>query len=339
MKSLFQVNYLSVVGVISAIVFSSSAHALIIQSSVSAYAQHQVNDTYSEHYLGPQSSFEESYGYPGDFSAGADDASGYVRNRLQVDASGQNFIVSSVMNSWIAEAPFNAGAASGPYQSFSFSNDLQVYRTAHITNDTSVDVHLTFDYLINSGRLQYSLPELTGDEFLSLMYMAGVVVNDHQQSWIVGANAFIGERYRSYFGEPFYLLESVIHGRQNAFTTGGDLNSDTLINHWRYEWQQQQGQMDLGVLKAGETIKLDYFYRTRVRGFIEHCVPTRDTEIAIVGCIDNLGSAQIGYWNDGSSALIDESTVKAVPVPEPAPIYLFMLGVFGVFMARIRKDK
>ncbi len=339
MKSLFQVNYLSVVGIISAIVFSSSAHALIIQSSVSAYAQHQVNDTYSEHYLGPQSSFEESYGYPGDFSTGSADASGYVRNRLQVDAEGQNFIVSSVGYNWITEAPFHPDAVDGPFQPFSFSNDLQVNRTAHITNDSAADVHLTFDYLINSGRLEYSLPELTGNEYMSLMFMAGVVVNDHQKSWIVGANAFVGERYKSIFDESFYLLESVIQGSQNTFTTSGDLNSDALINHWRYEWQEQQGQMDLGVLKAGETIKLDYFYRTRVRGFMEHCVPARDSEIPIVGCIDSLGSAQIGYWNDGSSALIDESTVKAVSVPEPSPIYLFMLGVFGIFISRIKKNK
>lgn len=338
MKSLFRVNNLSVVGILSAIIFSSSAHALIINTSVSAYAQHMVNDVYTEHYLGPQNSFEESYGYPGDFSMGAGDASGFVRNRLQVDANGQNFIVSSVRNSWITEAPSTGGAVSGSYQPFSFSNDLQVYRTAHITNDSAADVHLTFDYLLNSGRMEYALPELTGNEFLSLMYMAGVVVNDHQKSWIVGANAFIGERYRSSFGDSFYLLESVIHGSQNTFTTGGDLSSDALINHWRYQWEQQQGQMDLGVLKAGETIKLDYFYRTRVRGFIEHCVPTRDSEIPIVGCIDDLGSAQIGYWNDGSSALIDESTVKAVPVPESSPMYLFALSLFGLLVARIKKN-
>ncbi len=303
------------------------------------YVQHQVNDVYREYYLGPQSSFEENYGYPGDFGASSADASGSVGNQLQADAKGQNFIVSSAKHSWIYDAPFNPQWESGPFQSFSFSNDLQVNRTAHITNDSSEDVRLTFDYLINAGALEYRLPELTSNEYFSLLFMMDIRLNDTESLWFSGGSALVGERYSNWGFEHFRLLAGNLEGSEYAFTTAGEQSSDGPINHWRYQWQQQQGQMDLGVLKAGESIKLDYFYRTRVRGFMEHCVPTRDTEIAIIGCIDNLGSAQIGYWNDGSSALIDESTVKAVPVLEPSPMYLFMLGVFGIFMARTRKEK
>jgi hypothetical protein len=316
-------------------VLSSASYALIIDTSVSAYVSHQVNDHSAQYYVN-QSSIELTNGYPSDIGTGTDDAGGGVNSRIIADNAGSNFIVSSARNGWIEsylDAPENSGDA---FQAYSFRNKTEVTRKALITNDSSDDVELTFDYLINGGGMDYYVPDLLSEEYLSLLYSIDIVLNG-QSIWFSGGGVLTGERFTAPGVTEFIpVIGSIdLNGSESSWSHYSGVSYDTKMNYWSYSWDEIADTIDLGVVKAGETIELEYRYMTRVSGNIEQCTPVRDSEIPIVGCFDSVASSKIGHgiWGGDNPTLLDHSTIKAHVVDEPASTYLLLAGLFGIFMS------
>lgn len=318
--------------------FSSASHALIIDTSVSAYVSHRVNDHSAEYYV-TQPSIELTYGYPGDIGTGTDDAGGGVNSRIIADDAGNNFIVSSVRNGWIESYLGAPEIDGGEFQAYSFRNKTEVTRKAVITNDSSDNIALSFDYLINGGSMSYYAPDLLSEEYIGMLYSMDIILNG-QSIWFSGGAVLTGERFTAPgVTELNYVIGSAdLNGTERSWSHMAGLGFDTKMNYWEYSWSQMNGNLDLGTVKAGETIELEYRYITRVSGNIEHCTPQRDSEIPIIGCIDGVATSKIGYglWGSEGPVLLDHSAIKSYSVGEPSTGYLFLIGLFG-FMLNRRK--
>ncbi len=323
MKSLFQVNYLSVVGIVSAIVFSSSVHALIIDTSVSAVISHQVNDKYVEYAVGPQLSLGERPDALTVPDIHMNEGSGYIYNFAWTDDSGRDLISSNASNAWISLEKYGN---LNEFQPYNFRNQVVATRKTVITNNTINDVGLSIDYLIDGGGIGFQSAFLTPDENLFALASNLIVLNSDNYLWLSGAFVMAGEPYG-----PFGVLNTYADNMNGTSYSWSDENGAGF----GYRWDSQHYLFDFGVLKAGESITLEQKLRTRVSGSISHCIPRPDTEFGFMSCLDSVAHSVIGYWSEESVPL----SIQTYSVPEPSSLYLLLLSVLGIFMMRTRKDK
>lgn len=318
--------------------YSMLANALIIESSVSANIYHQVNGTYTNYSIGPQTSIESNGFHPELIKTSDETAGGGANTQLIADAEGHVMNFSYGATSWIKRYVWQPDTPVEEFEPFSYSSFAQVARTARITNDGADDVRLDFDYIINGGGISYYAPDFDSAEYASASFGISIDINN-QSVWYSGGSIF-GSSYTQEQGYPqldFYGED--LTGRLSEWSHFSGEQFDTRVNFAGYQWDSRIGTMNLGVLKAGESLELSYRYLTSVSGNVTHCVPQADSETPVVGCMDVLAGASIGHglWTSDRSALIDESTITAYSVSEPSPIYLFILGLLGCLIVNLRK--
>lgn len=199
-----------------------------------------------------------------------------------------------------------------------------------ITNSSAISQLFSMNFEISAGLLRTSVSEVppVDDEFIQAEYSISISFN--------GASLF----------ESGAVLRQVSAGNgvdtiESLSLTGASLNGeltnpqtgapDTFI----YSWDDYQGNLDLGVLGAGESGLLVYEILTRTSGQFDQCGSSGcgNTQASIG---DPLNLSSIGFPDDITSTPAIETPS---PIPVPPAFLLMSTGLIGIFLTARRKAR
>ncbi len=312
---------------------SAFANALIIDQTVSSNYTHQVNFTYESGSLGPQSSIEPDW-YNSHYYKTKDElAAGSANTAVLANLAGNSFLYSYGQTGWKVREWYQPETTYESIPAFSYFSSSQLTRSAVITNDTGARVQLDLNYLLASGAIGFYLPELIDDEFAYANFYFDLSVNSHS-IWSSGGSMYVDASYPSIFDPQLSTFGGELHGNLSTWSHLSGEHFDTPMNFWSYNWNGQHGNLSLGELAPGESLEVAYRYFTGVGGRVTHCVPTADPVDLFVGCADLLAFAHLGSAYGSEVAPLDETTIRAVAIPEPSSLAL-MVVAFGLWIRRM----
>ncbi len=311
---------------------SALANALIIDQSVSASYSHQVNFTYESGALGPQSSIEPDWYNSHTYKTKDESAALNATTAVQANLAGNSFLHSYGQTSWKTREWYQPEITYEPIPTVNYFSSSQLTRSAVITNDTNNNLRLDLNYLLASGAIGFYLPEMIDDEFAYASFYFDLSVNNNS-IWSSGGSMYVDSNYPSIFEPHLSTFGAELNGGVSAWSHLSGEHYDTPMNFWSYNWNSQFGNLNLGELAPGESLEVAYRYVNSVSGRVTHCVPTADPVDILVGCADVLAFAHLGSAYGSEVAPLDDSTIRAVAVPEPSSLALLFV-VLGMLIRR-----
>ena len=204
---------------------------------------------------------------------------------------------------------------SGEHSSWS-----TISQTIEIVNDTGADQNYFYDFNILSGELLFNVsPSYESGEYLR----AG---NEIHIS-LDGVDLFYSEAVMTVWGGA--SLDFSLRKRGFELSPGGVIGG-------RYRWGEYSDTLDLGVIRAGQTVKLEYDIRVFTEGNLVDghwaCTFECSTEAWSV-----FGDPNLLHKSPMTAAQLTHKPVSPVSVPEPSLWLLMGTGLFGFAVARRRK--
>lgn len=212
-----------------------------------------------------------------------------------------------------------------------------VSQTTTITNDTNEDMHLSFDLLIGAGSLISSTANLYFHNGF-LMSTLGISLSQGNQNLFESVESIRDNGTSGHSFEPNRDADT-----QEAYPTLGDFdisgdayesNNPKTVN---YHWDDIYKTFDLGTLRAGESMSLEYSLYANVFAYFgwDECMEYNSST-----CIR---SASINFYDASALDVFNESAFKVtvldgkdVEVPEPSSLMLLLGLLAGLVVKRRR---
>lgn len=220
---------------------------------------------------------------------------------------------------------FLSASLANPAAHTSTKISAKLKQTALITNSLNDAKAVSFDFLIAAGHLSNIFRSGLGpeddQEHLSIDFCADILLNG-TAIWSTKAVLLQNKSTRLDYKNDNLLSKS-----------GFDLNSELAagVSDGFYSWKEKGGRLDLGVLKPGESIELEYSIGLIVSGKRKNC--NGDSLLCEEERLYNTAS-QVRFGGDDvlKGMAMNSSTITAAPlyVNEPGAWMLLMISLAGV---------
>ena len=220
----------------------------------------------------------------------------------------------------VARGDQDGGMYAYAHLSGEFGSWSTISQTIEIVNDTGADQNYFYDFNILSGELLFNVSS-------SYEYGEYLRAGNEIHISLDGVDLFYSEAVMTVRGGA--SLDFSLRKRGFELSPGGVIGG-------RYRWGEYSDTLDLGVIRAGQTVKLEYDIRVFTEGSLVEghwaCTLECGTEAWSV-----FGDPNLLHKSPMTAAQLTHKPVSPVSVPEPSLWLLMGTGLFGFAVARRRK--
>lgn len=219
----------------------------------------------------------------------------------------------------------------------SVSTWAQFSQITTITNDTQDELHLSFDLLIGAGAFVSSTANLYLHNGF-IMSTLGISLSQGNQNLFDSVESLRDNGTSEHSFEPNRDDDTrEAYPTLGTFDISGDADASDNPKTINYQWDDILKTFDLGTLRAGESISLEYSLYANIFAHFEwdECMEYNRSY-----CIR---SASINFYDASALDVFNESAFKVtvlngkdVEVPEPSSLML-LLGLLAGLMVKRRR--
>lgn len=298
-----KLNSLAIAVGISVALAASSSHALLISSSVESSVAITLNGVTNQVTDGPGSSTNSSlWEHPDHRYVGGGEATGTEEGVNSLRSEGP----------WYAQIDHLYDNLPLEYQTVS-----KVTHKAVITNDSSTAQNIDFDFLIDQGFISHGWSSIYGnaDDFVTAGYSANISLNGNSLWYSAGES-------RADFNDYSLSLSGI--------NMGGTASNGT------YSWDNFAGNLNLGLLNAGQAITLEYSLATYVNEYFQERGYSY-TPHARIGDPFNFNTTPV--FSPDNFIVTPADPGNPTDVPEPAGTLLLGAGLAALAFRRRKERK